>query len=64
MRAHVNSQVDSDGLPVIFSNAGIERYMRGLEVAASKNNSYLFGSMRAMIDEELAKVGLPALPVV
>lgn len=64
MRAHVNSQVDSDGLPVILSNAGIERYMRGLEVAASKNNSYLFGSMRAMIDEELAKVGLPALPVV
>jgi hypothetical protein len=62
LRAHVNSQMGSDGLPVIFSNAGIERYMRALEVAATKNNSYLFGSMRDMIGEELAKAGLPALP--
>ena len=62
LRAHVNSQMGSDGLPVIFSNAGIERYMRALEVAATKNNSYLFGSMRDMIGEELAKAGLLALP--
>lgn len=62
IRAHVNSQVGSDGLPIIFSNAEIERYMRALEVAVTKNNSYLFGSMRDMIGEELAKVGLPALP--
>jgi hypothetical protein len=62
IRAHVNSQTGSDGLPIIFSNAEIERYMRALEVAVTKNNSYLFGSMRDMIGEELAKVGLPALP--
>jgi hypothetical protein len=58
----VNSQVDSDGLPVICSNARLETYVRALQAAASKNNAYVFGSMRDMIDGELEKVGLQALP--
>jgi hypothetical protein len=61
-RAHVNSQVDSDGLPFICSNARLETYVRALQAAASKNNAYVFGSMRDMIDGELEKVGLQALP--
>jgi hypothetical protein len=62
IRAHVNDQVDSDGLPVICSNAKLERSLKGLEIAASRNNAYVFRSMRDMIDEELANVGLPTLP--
>jgi len=61
-RAHVNSQVDSDGLPVICSNAKLETYLKGLEAAASKDNAYVFGSMRDMINGELVRVGLPGLP--
>lgn len=62
VQAHVNSQEDSDGMPVICSNARLQTYMKGLELAASQNNTYLFGSMRATIDRELARVGVSALP--
>jgi hypothetical protein len=36
--------------------------MKGLEDAASNNNAYVFRNMRNAIDEELVKIGLPALP--
>ena len=62
IRAYVNSRAGSDGSPVIFSNAGINRCMRGLGAAASRNDPYLFGNTRATIGEELAMVGLPLLP--
>jgi len=62
VQVHVNSQVDSDGLPVICTNERLEAYMKGLEAAANKNNAYLFGSMRATIDRELVKAGGLALP--
>jgi hypothetical protein len=62
IRAHVNGQAGRDGLPVIFSNADIAMFMRGLEVAASRKDPYLFDNMRATISEELAKIRLPALP--
>jgi hypothetical protein len=58
----LNDQVDSEGLPFICLNAKLERYLKGLEVVASRNNAYVFRSMRDMIDEELANVGLPTLP--
>jgi hypothetical protein len=58
----LNDLVDSEGLPFICLNAKLERYLKGLEVVASRNNAYVFRSMRDMIDEELANVGLPTLP--
>jgi hypothetical protein len=62
IRAHVTSQEDINGLPVICSNATLQKYMKGLEDAASDNNAYVFRNMRNAIDEELVKIGLPALP--
>lgn len=61
VQAHVNSQEDSDGLPVILSNARLQTYMKGIEIAASQSNAYLFGSMRATIDRELVRIGVSAL---
>lgn len=62
VQVHVNSQLDSDGLPVICSNATLEACMKGLEAAASKNKAYVFKSMRATINGELMKMGASALP--
>ena len=61
-QAYVYSRVGRDGKPVISSNAALVTFMQGLEDAASKNNAYLFRSMRVTIGRELVKLGLPDLP--